>query len=136
MLSVAAATRIKKPAWIAWLLFVAGMAVIAFWNPKDRTVLPHAIVNEAPQPASIGPDYIDVVKDGERARMTRILAGGGAVRQALTPRTGWGGRVREEMLARFRGDPDLSLGERVTCLEASLLSAREELRTSPRTPPE
>jgi len=135
LLSVAAATRIKKPGWVAWLVCVAGMGVIAFWNPKDRAVLPHPIVTEAPPPASNAPGYFDVVKDGGRPPVTRILAAGGAVLHTLAPRTGWGGSVRVEMQARFRGNPDLSLGERVTALEASLLSAREEFRTSPRTPP-
>ncbi|MHC4576554.1 MAG: hypothetical protein ACYTFD_14550 [Planctomycetota bacterium] len=134
--AVAAAAHIKRPGGIVTLVLLAATGVLVFWNPVDRKILPHPMAEDVSRPATTGPGYLDVVEDRERSTLTRIFAAGSGVRHALSPRSGWGGRVREEMLARFQGNPELSLGERVTSLEAALLTARATFETSPRTPPE
>jgi len=127
---VAAAGNVAKPKWIVPLLLFLGAGVLAFWHPEDRTVLPHPFAKDGPSPASRGPEYLDVAEDGERSWHVRVLAAFGGIRHALSARSGWGGAVREEMLARYRSKPGQSLRDRMLSLEAALDVARPLLTTS------
>jgi len=109
--------------------------VLAFWRPADRTVFPHPFASESPVPASSGPDYGTVRRDGDRSAYTRLLAAAAGLRHAATAREGWGKVVRNELLAVYRDRPDAGLGVGVTALERALLTGWSYLRTSPRSPP-
>jgi len=135
LLAVLAANSLRHPLWALAAALMAGVAVLALLHEEDRSVLPHPFDNLAPSPSADGPSYLDVVKDEEAPGTVRLLALFGALRHYASPRSGWGGVVREELLAQFRGRPDASLRARVGSLERALLRARSYLRTSPRTPP-
>lgn len=132
---VSAAAHARRPASIAvFVLFVLGGA-FALWHTDDRELMPHAFADDA-QPAADGKDYLDVTEDVNASGRARLLGALYGIADALSPRGGWAGAVREEMHARFRADPDLSLRARVTSIEGALRTARPLLsRTSPRTPP-
>jgi len=135
---VDAFARPKRVSSAIIALVLIGAGVLQFWHPDDRIVSPHPFADDGPVPASQGPDYVAVVKDGKRAPYTRICAALGAARHAVSSRSGWGGVIREELLARYRSNPDQPLRDRVPALEAALRIARPELtpqgqRTSLRT---
>lgn len=132
LLAVAAAAHLRKVGWVMVLLLFCSMAVLAFWKPEDRAVSPHPLTaSGAPPPSANGPTYLEVVQSGSFDPVTRIEAAGGFLRHLLSPRSGWGGTVRDQLLQRFRGEPSMGLRERISCLEAAMLRAR---RISPRTP--
>jgi hypothetical protein len=132
---VAAASAPRKGASIAVFVLFAAAGALALSSPDDRVLLPHAFVAEDLQPAAEGEDYLDVAEDGKRPARTRLLAALYGIADALSPRSGWAGAVREELHARFRAAPDQSLRARVTSIEGALRTARPLFRTSPRTPP-
>lgn len=134
MLLIAAVSHLKEIGWVMVVVVYAGLGVLAFWHAPDR-LNPHPFLSDAPPRATRGPDYFDVVEDGGRPVVTRILAAGGLIRHALFSRRGWGGAIREELVARYRGDPGMTLGARVKCIEAALVNSRRLLRTSPRSLP-
>ncbi len=132
---VSAAANARRPASIAVFVLFAVAGALALWSPDDRVLLPHAMVAEDLQPAAEGKDYLDVTEDVNAQARTRILAALYGIIDALSPRSGWAGAVREELHARFRAAPDMSLLARVTSIEGALRTARPLSRTSPRTPP-
>jgi len=132
---VSAAANARRPASIAVFVLFAAAGALALSSRDDRVLLPHATAAEDRQPAAEGKDYLDVTEDVNAAARTRILASLYGIVDALSPRSGWAGAVREEMHARFRAAPDLSLRARVTSIEGALRTARPLFRTSPRTPP-
>lgn len=134
LLLISAVSHLKQIGWVMVLLVYVGLGVLAFWHAPDR-LNPHPFLSEAPPRATRGPGYFDVVEDSKRPVVTRVLAAGGLIRHALFPRSGWGGAIREELLARYRGDPGMTLSARVKCIEAALVNSRRLLRTSPRTLP-
>jgi hypothetical protein len=110
-------------------------AAFALWHRDDRAPLPHAFAEDA-QPAAEGKDYLDVTEDVNESARARLLGAIYGIVDALSPRDGWAGAVREEMHARFRAAHDMSFRGRVTSIEGALRTARPLLsRTSPRTPP-
>ncbi len=127
LLAIAAASRPKDIGWDMVTLIVIGLGVLSFWKPADRHPSPHRFESKAPSPATSGPTYLDVAEDSARDVVTRILATGGVVRNALQGRRGWSAVVREELAARFRGAPALSQKDRISCLEAALVRARKDL---------
>lgn len=135
LLGVAAVNHVRSPAWALVGVALLALAVLAFAHPEDRAILPHPVADTTPLPSTSGPGYLDVVKDGGAPLRARVLAAFGGARHALSPRSGWAGAVREELLAQFRDRPDASHRARVSSLERALLRARPALRTSPRTPP-
>jgi len=133
LLALAAASHLKQIGWVMVLLLFGGMGTLAFWHQSDR-ITPHPFLSDAPPPATRGPDYFDVVEDSEGPVVTRVLAAGGLVRHAVSARSTWSGAIRSELLARYRGSPGMTLGERIKCFEAALVSSRPLLGTSPRSP--
>ncbi|MGH7163048.1 MAG: hypothetical protein ACREID_06165 [Planctomycetota bacterium] len=123
--------RRRIPLLLAWIL--AG--VLAFAHPEDRELLPHPFGSGAPAPSAVGPSYGDAVEDDALSVRARAVALFGLARHAGTPRAGWAGAARDEMVARFRSSPDAPLRARVAAFEAALLTARKALETSARTPP-
>jgi len=124
--AIFAGANLKRIGWIVIALLCVGQGVLAFWLPDDRHPLPHPF-ESAPPPAAEGPTYLDVVEDGDREPVPRILGAGATMRHAVSPRSGWGGAVREGLAARARANPSMGLRVRVSCLEAALKDAREKL---------
>jgi hypothetical protein len=131
---LSAAAHARRPASIAVFVFFGLGGAFALWHEDDRTPLPHAFVEDR-QPAAEGKDYLDVSEDVNRSGRARLLGALYGIADALSPRGGWAGAVREDLHARFRADPDMSLRARVTSIEGALRTARPLSRTSPRTPP-
>ncbi|MDH3593147.1 MAG: hypothetical protein OER88_14775 [Planctomycetota bacterium] len=127
LLAVAAFTRVKQIGWAIITLIVVGLGVLSMWKPGDRAVSPHAFEENAPGPATVGPSYLDVAEDSRRDTVTRILAVAGVARHALQSRRGWSAVVRQELVARYRGTPTMTLRDRISCLEAAMVRARSTL---------
>ena len=99
-----------------------------FSHPEDRTILPQRFGTEAPAQATYGQDYKNVVKDKDRSFGVRLDAVVGLIRHSISPTDGWGGSVRDDMLARYRSDPDRSMADGFAALEAAMLKARPMLK--------
>jgi hypothetical protein len=118
----------KKIRWAILAAVIAGAGVQDFSHPEDRRILPQRFGSEAPAQATYGQDYKTVVKDKDRSFRVRLGAVFGTVRHSISPSDGWGGSVRDDLLARYRSEPDGSMSDGFAALEASLLKARPTLK--------
>jgi hypothetical protein len=132
---ISAVAHARRPASIAVFALLGLGALLAFSHGDDRALLPQALKGDDVQSAADGEDYLELAEEGRRPARTRILATLYGIADALSPRSGWADAVRQELHARFRADPDMSLRARVTSIEGALRTARPLFRTSPRTPP-
>ena len=118
----------KKVRWAIVAALIAGVGVKDFAHPEDRTILPQQFRSEAPMAAEGGQDYKGVVSDKEQPFRVRLGAVLGTIRHSISPTDGWGGAIRDGLLARYRGQPDGSMADGFAALEAAMLDARPKLK--------
>ena len=137
LIGVITVLRIKR--WFVMAILLAALGLFNFWDADDHSVsrifMPHPAAKRGRPPTEGGQDYMEVAKDKKKAKRTRVLALATAVFDAMLPSDGWIGAVSSDYKARFKANPDMSVSERLTALEASLIRARSSLSTSPRNPP-
>ncbi len=123
LMAATAVVNIKSIKWALVLLLLVGVVVVNATEP-GWSLNPHPFRQSGAAPAERGPNAWAVAKDTERPWRTRLKGLFSASFYVALPATGWGGDVRAELSRRFKGNPDASLSERVTSLEAALLKAR------------
>ncbi|MHC4960140.1 MAG: hypothetical protein ACYTGN_17435 [Planctomycetota bacterium] len=111
-----------------WIIMTI-LGTFTFWDGKDRTVLPQKYEQRQPAPAQYGDGFFAAAKDKERPNRDRAIAMIGGVFYTIWPREGWGGAVREEFEARFKGNPEPGINGMVEMLESSMVTARSYFRT-------
>jgi hypothetical protein len=111
-----------------WIIMTV-LGTFTFWDSKDRTLLPQKFPKRQPAPAQYGDSFFDAAKDKEKPNRDRAIAFIGGVAYTVWPRDGWGGAVREDFEARFKGNPEPGVNGMLQMLEASMVTARSYFRT-------
>ena len=111
---------------VKWVVVLAVLGAVGFFDvtQENWSINPHPFRKTGAAPSGRGPSYREVAEDSELPWRQRVggLVGWGL--HAVWPRSGWGGSIRTRLDRNFRGNPDGTLQDRVTELEAALVQAR------------
>ena len=121
--------------WIARIALIAilGQGAFALSHQEDRTLSPQPFSADKQAAGSRGPTYREAARSSDNSLRTRLVALVSEGVDAISPKTGWGGVVRETQREEFKRDPEHSSRDRVKAIEAAFVTARPYLQTSPDT---
>ena len=127
-------THIRR--WTAKIVIglLIGQGIFAFSTAEDRTPSPQPFSSEERSQSEVRPGYKETFKDSDRPARKRLVAAVGAIIQAITPSTGWGGAIGKSQEDSFKHDLEASSRDRVAAIEEAFVNARWTLRTSPDNP--